>query len=198
MQYISTELEKWIPVVGYEGYYEVSDHGRVRSIDREITTKTGLTRQCTGRVRKQVVRKDGYLSVSLSRESETSVLLVHRLVLEAFVGACPGGMEACHSDGSRDNNHISNLRWDTRSENQFDRVKHGTHHNSAKVECSRGHELADWNCKPSSLKRGQRQCIACSRAHSYAGKYPAKKLVFDQLSDQYFKSIKQSAESAAT
>lgn len=52
--------------------------------------------------------------------------LVHRLVLEAFVGPCPRGMEACHENGIRDDNRLSNLRWDTRKNNFADRDRHGT------------------------------------------------------------------------
>jgi hypothetical protein len=52
--------------------------------------------------------------------------LVHRLVLEAFVGPCPEGMEGCHNDGNRLNNDLSNLRWGTRSDNRDDARKHGT------------------------------------------------------------------------
>jgi hypothetical protein len=52
--------------------------------------------------------------------------LVHRLVLEAFIGAAPAGLEACHNDGNPKNNVLSNLRWDTRRENAADRIAHGT------------------------------------------------------------------------
>lgn len=52
---------------------------------------------------------------------------VHRLVLEAFVGPCPDGMECCHDDGNPENNHLSNLRWDTRQANSLDRIKHDRH-----------------------------------------------------------------------
>ncbi len=65
----------------------------------------------------------GYLRVSLSQKH----LLVHRLVLEAFVGPCPKGMEACHGDGCRTNNFLSNLRWDTRAGNVRDTIQHGTY-----------------------------------------------------------------------
>jgi hypothetical protein len=51
---------------------------------------------------------------------------IHRLVLEAFVGPCPNGFEACHNDGDRQNNRLENLRWDTRSGNHSDKEQHGT------------------------------------------------------------------------
>jgi hypothetical protein len=52
--------------------------------------------------------------------------LIHRLVLESFVGPCPNGHQACHNDGDRRNNHLSNLRWDTPRNNERDKVRHGT------------------------------------------------------------------------
>jgi hypothetical protein len=53
-------------------------------------------------------------------------LLVHRLVLETFVGSCPEGMEGCHGDGDKTNNALLNLRWDTPKSNTCDRIRHGT------------------------------------------------------------------------
>lgn len=53
--------------------------------------------------------------------------LVHHIVLEAFVGPCPEGMEGCHNDGDPTNNRVDNLRWDTRKANREDSIRHGTH-----------------------------------------------------------------------
>ena len=77
----------------------------------------------------------GHLRVNLS---SLGIQLVHRLVLLAFVGPCPEGMECCHEDGDPSNNKPSNLRWDTRKANYADRVRHGTHnrgerHGNAKL-----------------------------------------------------------------
>jgi hypothetical protein len=70
---------------------------------------------------------NGYLYVSLPyHRGGTCGRGIHRLVLEAFVGPCPPGMECLHVDGDRENNRVSNLRWGTRRENQADRVRHGT------------------------------------------------------------------------
>jgi predicted XRE-type DNA-binding protein len=68
----------------------------------------------------------GYLSVSLSIKNRSYKRFVHRLILETFVGPCPDGMECRHKDGTRHNNDLSNLSWNTFSTNQKDRVKHGT------------------------------------------------------------------------
>lgn len=131
-------IERWLPVVGWEGLYEVSDHGRVRSRDRTIqqTDARGnlYPRQMLGRIlRNKVCTKGPYgnwLSVCLGNGADgRSYRLVSRLVLEAFAGACPEGMEAAHNDGNPEDNQLSNLRWDTHSNNQRDITRHGHDYN---------------------------------------------------------------------
>jgi hypothetical protein len=70
--------------------------------------------------------KNGYRFVILSKGGKTFHRSVHRLILETFVGERPDGMEGCHSDGNKDNNGLSNLRWDTSASNHNDQRKHGT------------------------------------------------------------------------
>jgi len=69
---------------------------------------------------------DGYHMVCLKLNGQAHYKLVHRLVLETFVGPCPEGMEACHNDGDKSNNQVDNLRWDTHGSNMFDAISHGT------------------------------------------------------------------------
>jgi NUMOD4 motif-containing protein/HNH endonuclease len=103
-------MERWLPVVGYEGRYEVSDEGRVRSHARGRPRLLALFPD-----------SDGYLRVNLYRDAKLKQRGVHQLVLEAFVGPCPSGMESLHGDGVRDNNVESNLRWGTPAQNSADR-----------------------------------------------------------------------------
>lgn len=120
--------EEWKPIVGYEGAYEISSLGNVRALDRIVKRcKCGepIRRQRSAPIR-WIAHVDGYLRVSLSRDNKYVQRLVHRLVLEAFVGPCPEGMEACHKDGKRTNPRLDNLRWDTRKANHADRWLHGT------------------------------------------------------------------------
>lgn len=105
-------MEQWKPIAGFEGHYEVSDYGRVRTIGGGIK---GHSRS-----------NDGRLSVNLWRDGKQKLMKVHRLVLHAFKGPCPEGMEGCHNDGNPAHNHIDNLRWDTHQANILDRIKHGT------------------------------------------------------------------------
>ena len=122
-------METWKPVLGFEGHYEVSDQGRVRSLDRTVSHWRGGTRLRRGRCLKPGVAGGvgGYLHVVLMSDGKTRCnRTVHRLVLEAFVGLRPEGMQACHNDGDPHNNALSNLRWDTPASNNADKKAHGT------------------------------------------------------------------------
>jgi hypothetical protein len=120
------DSEQWKPVPGYEGLYEVSDHGRVRSLDRRVVDSLGRARRIRGRVLRAGLTSVGYDSVALYICGQKRTALVHRLVLSAFAGPCPSGMEGCHDDGVRTNNRLENLRWDTHMANVADATRHGT------------------------------------------------------------------------
>lgn len=127
----SHDTEVWKPVVGYEGFYEVSNLGRVRSLDRYVSLRNRWgdirERRYKGKLLVPFLHK-GYPHVAVRKGSAGLVQQsVHRMVLEAFVGECPPRMEACHNDGNRRNAALSNLRWDTRANNHADKIKHGTH-----------------------------------------------------------------------
>lgn len=118
--------EIWKDVSGYEGYYQVSNLGRVRSLDREVAYKNGRIDLLSGRLLKYGNDKNGYPRLFLSKDGKKKLFLIHRLVLIAFVGPCPSGMEACHKNGIRTDNMVYNLRWDTSLANSVDSKKHGT------------------------------------------------------------------------
>lgn len=115
-------LEQWRPVVGYEDFYEVSDQGRVRSFDR--TTRDG--RRIKGRVLK-LSRSGIHLTVVLCGSVHRRTRTVHQLVMEAFVGPRPPGLEVAHYDGNGYNNKLSNLRYATAVSNNADKRRHGTY-----------------------------------------------------------------------
>lgn len=115
--------EEWRDIPGYPGY-QVSDFGNVRSFkNRNGRGRPGQTyRQ---HKIKPSVQFRGRLYAHLSANNKSRGFAIHRLVLLAFVGPCPEGMEACHNDGNHLNNHFSNLRWDTRKSNWNDMKLHG-------------------------------------------------------------------------
>lgn len=109
--------ELWMPVVGYEQNYMVSNYGRVSSIKRP---------HCKGGLLILSPTKLGYVRTSLSLNGKRDTFMVHRLVLEAFIGPCPDGLEAAHLNGNRSDNVLPNLVWTTRKENHSHKVAHGT------------------------------------------------------------------------
>ena len=154
--------ENWKAIPGYEGAYEVSDLGRVRGLTR--TDASG--RRWQGRALRLLAHPGGYLQVNLCRGGVARMHRIHRLVLEAFVGPAPDGTEACHGDGNPANNTLGNLRWDTKSSNSFDRVRHGTHNNASKTHCPAGHLYDEKNLY--LLPNGDRRCRTCKRQQGRA------------------------------
>lgn len=153
------EQERWLPVVGWEGFYEVSDLGRVRSVSR-IAVRNGKSYEMPGRVL-QPLRNGKRLGVSLCGKGKPVRRMIHQLVLEAFKGLCPEGQEACHYDDDSSNNRLSNLRWDTHPANEEDKKRNGNHWPSNQTHCKWGHEFTPENTR--ITKRGTRECITCQR-----------------------------------
>lgn len=126
MQSDSTKAVEYRDVVGFPGY-RVGDDGSVWSLWQQ-GCPTQSPRWFIGSIwrRKATSPCHGYRIVGLMREGRQFSRRVHRLVLEAFVGPCPEGMEGCHEDGNRSNNRLTNLRWDTPAANEADKLIHGT------------------------------------------------------------------------
>lgn len=127
------EAEEWRSIDGFP-FYEVSNLGRVRSLRRIVGRLSQGVRQFVptgGKLLKPWVRwregKPVTEFVGLRNEAGTTTFRVHRLVLQAFIGPCPDGMEGCHNDGDPTNNRLGNLRWDTHEENLADMERHGRH-----------------------------------------------------------------------
>jgi hypothetical protein len=190
--------EQWRPVVGWEDRYEVSDHGHVRSVERIVHDVTGRNRHLRSRpIRPWADPVDGRLRIKLKGGGRVQHYKVHTLVLTAFVGPRPDGMECCHNDGDCTNNHLSNLRWDTPSENAFDKVRHGTHAMLIKTRCPRGHRLQHPNLVACRLPN--RLCLACQRARSAANTKSRRGIdpaALDAIADEKYARIMERVEPA--
>jgi hypothetical protein len=174
--------EQWRPVVGYETLYEVSAQGKVRSLGRVDS----LGRRIAPAILRGSPDGEGYRNVSLTAASEpgrpgrTTTHRVHVLVLTAFVGPRPAGLEACHGDDVPDNCALANLRWDAAEGNFEDQFRNksgrtgvgrrlgapraprvqGTGH------CGRQHRLIAPNLTAPQGAEQRQRCLACARAHN--------------------------------
>lgn len=152
-------MTEWRPVLGFEGEYEVSDDGRVRSIDRLVRRGSGTLR-VRGQQLSPWVSKRGYRTVKIGRRKRT----IASLVLEAFKGPRPFiGAVARHWNDDRLDDSVDNLLWGTYGENSDDAVRNGTHHNTAKTHCPELHEYTSENTYIGRRGNGRtfRKCRTC-------------------------------------
>lgn len=167
------EDEVWRSISGFEGIYEVSNQGRIRSLDRYIRFGRYGKEQKSflkGVVLKARPDEQERYSVYLCRDGEKTVRKVHQLVLEAFVGPRPKGYEACHKNDVSTDNRLENLYWGTREQNVSDQKRNGKYknQNTDATHCRRGHPFDEnntlWRWHKSRGKY-QRRCGACHRAY---------------------------------
>ena len=116
-------MEVWIPIENYP-WYQVSNLGRVRSIDKIIIQSNGVERFSKGRVLKPWL-EFGYFRLDLSNELGKRSFSVHELVCTAFHGGCPKGMWCRHLDGVHTHNFSDNLMWGTPKQNSSDNLRNG-------------------------------------------------------------------------
>lgn len=111
------QKEIWKPVVGFEGLYEVSDHGRVRSFTRTIVRSDGKIQTFKGVILSGTMHNRGYRDVVLTKDGISTRYLIHRLVASAFIPNPDNKPELDHINTIRTDNRVENLRWVTRKEN---------------------------------------------------------------------------------
>lgn len=154
--------EEWRPVAGYEGYYEVSNRGRVRSL------------YCSPPlIRKATVTKSGW-RIGLKLNGRLRNKLVHVLVAEAFLAPRPENHEVNHKDWNRFNNHLNNLEWVTKSKNCLHSWTNPNHRtrvtSAARTHCSKGHLLPPYD------PQKPRRCPTCKYLirRAWAARNPEK------------------------
>lgn len=146
-------IEEWKDIVGYEGKYQVSNLGNVRSLDRVVQFKDGRQARYKSTQRKPVRKQDGYLHIMLSDESKTKKsITIHRLVALAFVPNPNGFTEINHRDEDKENNQADNLEWCDRLYN----CRYGT----------RGERISKAHQRPVVMSNGKEQIVYDSQLHA--------------------------------
>jgi hypothetical protein len=167
--------ETWYPVVGWEGIYEVSDLGTIRSVDRILESKSrwGGTKHVAfrGRLITPIyisrAQRNGYYGVMLAHNNRRNRVLIHQVVMRAFVGEPPVGKEVNHRNGDKSDNRLVNLEYVTKSENCQHRFNVLGHHGSQRGEKS-------WNAKLTEIQ-----------VHDIRERYAAGCITQQEIADTY-------------
>lgn len=181
-------MEQWKPIKGYEGCYEVSDLGNVRSVDRTVHTniRFNKARIVRGRLLKLNLKNNGYYTVDLCKDGKISSQTVHRLVAKAFLPNPDSLKVVNHINGIKTDNNVSNLEWVSYKTNHWHAREHGLltdigQHNNKLIECVETGELfessvraAEWlmKTKPSNIKTKDVKVVAKNIRGASTGRTP--------------------------
>lgn len=192
-------MTEWRPIKGYEGFYEVSDDGQVRSLARVIVKSNGVPKSIRARLLAPQ-HSQGRIQYQLKRAGTRRAASASVLVAEAFLGPRPQGMLVRHLDDIPTNNHVSNLAYGTQVDNMKDCVRNGNHPKINMTHCRRGHVLASPNlCKQNARQPNRRRCWSCTKATMTRARWLRCGDVippdFDVnvLADRYYASLKLDA-----
>lgn len=136
-------MEEWRSIKGFEGSYEVSDLGRVRSLDRMVNSAHNAKRIVLGQILRASKEPNGYLRICLSIRNRYKSYSVHRLVAKAFIPNCDNKSQINHKDGDKENNTVPNLEWCTAKENSQHAVTTGLRVNTQRGSTHYGSILTE-------------------------------------------------------
>lgn len=158
----------WVTVPGYEGLYEVSSDGRVRSLPRDIVSWKGRWRTDIYEMKQRPGNEYGHASVSLTdAQGRTRKKWVHRLVAIAHIPNPEGHPYVLHGPAGKANNSVENLRWGTAQQNSDDVKAHGTQPVYVPMtHCRHGHEFTPENTYIAPSRPRERMCRECMRTRS--------------------------------
>lgn len=144
-------MEVWKDIEGYEGLYQISNLGRVKSLERKIKRRNDRIQTVKERILKLNLNKEGYHTVKLHKKGKGKTYLVHRLVANTFITNPDNKLEVNHINGVKNDNNVNNLEWNTRKENMRHAVDNrlhdqkGSKSNTAKLTEEQVLEIMDSN-----------------------------------------------------
>lgn len=138
-------IEEWRDVKGYEGIYQVSNTGEVRSLDRKCVYSNGDQHIHKGKTLTKTINNHGYFYISLCINSKPKKKFIHRLVAEAFIPNPENKGNVNHKDGNPLNNNVNNLEWATYKENSRHAFRTGLAHSTLEGKPSRTVKCIDTN-----------------------------------------------------
>ena len=167
-------MEVWKDITGYEGLYQVSSLGRVKSLERFKLDG----RRCAERIMKPSADLGGYLSCELCNDGRGKRFLIHRLVAEAFLQNPDNKREVNHINGIKSDNSIENLEWSTSSENTIHAYRHGLEVKPTRAVLQfdlQGNFIREWasaqEAAPSTGTYKSNICHCCKGRLKHAGGY---------------------------
>lgn len=193
--------EEWRPVRGYEGSYEVSSLGRVRSLPRTVPSRNRSSvtaARLEGKILKPAAKNGGRLSVTLCVRGRRSSRTVAELVAEAFLPNPDGRTYVEYIGENVTDSRPENLRWAVRPATVM--PTGGGRPKMNRTHCTRGHELAEPNLVVAALRRGVNQCRSCSRMHSLFGRQPSRPKTERSMqakADEIYREVMSERESVA-
>lgn len=124
-------IEQWLPVKGFEGYYEVSDLGRFKSVERDIVRHNGVIEKKPNKILKNLYYSNGYIQCMFYVNKKRYTYIAHRVVAEHFIPNPDNLPLVNHKNFRKDDNRVSNLEWCTRSHNVLHMIEGGKHNHRA-------------------------------------------------------------------
>ena len=151
-------MEYWKDVKGYEGFYQVSDCGKVKSLERDVFFPNGTIHRIKGKILVPGLNKDGYACVNLYKNGKGKNIKVHRLVAEAFLQNTENKPQVNHKNEVKTDNFVENLEW---CDNKYN-ANYGT-------RTQRQKQTFKDNCKSGKIKRVKKVfCVELNKTFDYA------------------------------
>lgn len=183
--------EIWKDIEGYEGLYQVSNLGRVKSLERKCKVLNGY-RTVNERIRSLNKNRYGYITVSLNKNNKTKICTIHRLVAIAFIENPENKIQVNHIDGDKSNNTVDNLEWVSQEEN----MQHAVNTGLLKFTEERNYKISS-ALKYKNKTQSHRENISKStkgKKHYYKNKHPKSKSVICITTGEIFKSMSEAAK----